>query len=417
VADREIQAAQPLAHAVWLTAPATQAVMAALRDAGFAVRVVGGAVRNSLLGRPVSDVDMATTARPEQVIAAAAVAGLKTAATGLKHGTVTVIAAGRPFEVTTLRRDVATDGRHATVAFTDDWAADAARRDLTINALYCDADGTLFDPLGGSADLRAGAVRFIGDPAARIAEDYLRILRFFRFTAEYAAGAPDAAGVVAAVAGRAGLHRLSAERVRAELLRLLAAVRAVPVIEVMAAHGLLTAILPVAPRPGGLARLVAIETAQGCPADPILRLASLAIAAPEDGWRLAKHLRLSTAERDRLVAAGGTKAIDPGQPPQQHRAALYRLGRTAFMDQVLIDWSRTCVRPDDAGWRDLLRLSDRWTPPSMPFAGRDLQARGIAPGPRMGELLARFETWWIDADFPGDPAALDATLARLIADC
>jgi poly(A) polymerase len=405
-----------LRDADWLRDPATQAVLSCLAASGAGARVVGGAVRNSLLGRPVVDVDIATTARPDEVMAAAAAAGLKTVATGLAHGTVTIIADGRPFEVTTLRRDVATDGRHAMVAFTDDWAADAARRDLTLNALYCDAAGTLYDPIGGFDDLQAGRVRFIGEPGARIEEDYLRILRFFRFSAAYGAGPLDRAGVEACVAHRSGLGRLSAERVRAELLRLLDTPRAVEVIATMAAHGLLTAILPVAPRPGILARLVAIEDAATLTGSPILRLAALAVAVGDDAARLALHLRLSGAERSSLELTAPELAIlSPGDGLQQQRAALYRLGPAGFSERVLLDWARSAAAPNDTGWRHLRALPDRWTPPHQPFTGRDLLALGLPPGPRIGQILATFETWWIAADFPVDRGLLEARLQALAA--
>jgi poly(A) polymerase len=375
-----------LGSAPWLRAPQTQAVLGCLAARGFSARIVGGAVRNALLGLAVADIDIATTATPDEVIEAAHAAGLKTVATGLEHGTVTVIAEGKPFEVTTLRRDVETDGRRATVAFTDDWALDAGRRDLTLNALYCDADGTLFDPLGGLDDLRARRVRFIGSARQRIREDYLRILRFFRFTASYADGAPDADGIAAAVAERAGLARLSAERVRAELLRLLAARRAVAVVEAMAAHGLLTAVLPVAPR--------------------------LAIAVAEDAARLAVHLRLSGAERDVLVRAGEGVALEPGLDEKAQRAALYRLGGEAFRENVALGWARANAAPDDADWQRLLDLPHRWTVPKLPFAGRDLLLRGLPPGPHIGQILAAFEAWWIAEDFPTDPTVLDAQLEQ-----
>ena len=264
-----------LAEARWLREASTQRVFAAIDSGGFQARAVGGAVRNSLLGLPVTDIDIATTARPEDVMRLARASGLAVIETGLKHGTVTVIANRRPFEVTTLRKDVETHGRHATVAFTDSWSEDACRRDFTINALYCDADGTVHDPLGGLGDLTARRVRFIGDAAERIREDYLRILRFFRFTAQYSEGLPDAAGLAACTRERAGLGRLSAERVRQELVRLLVARGVLDAVMAMREHGILAAVLPAAPRPGLLARLVEIEAGQGLDGDVMLRLAAL----------------------------------------------------------------------------------------------------------------------------------------------
>ncbi len=371
-------------------------------------------MRNALLGSAVADIDIATVASPEQVIAAAEADGMTVVATGLQHGTVTVIAERHSFEVTTLRHDVETDGRHATVAFTDDWSADASRRDLTINALYCDADGTIFDPLGGLPDVLARRVRFIGDAHQRIREDYLRILRFYRFTAQYAGGAPDATGIAATVAERDGLKRLSAERVRAELVCLLAAAGAAPVVETMAAHGLLTAIMPVAPRLGVFARLVAIEAAIGAKPSAALRLACLGVAVEEDARRLAGHLRLSAEERDVMVRAVTDVTILPAENERLTRIALYRLGVSRFRNRVLLAWAGSDASHDDRRWRELLELPLRWPVPRLPFAGRDLLARGAAPGPRIGEMLSAFEVWWIANDFPTDRAVLDAALDRIL---
>ncbi len=403
-----------LASVAWLAAGPTQRVLASLNRRGLTARIVGGAVRNALLGRVVADIDIATIASPEQVIAAVEADGMTAVATGLQHGTVTVIADRHSFEVTTLRHDVETDGRHATVAFTDDWSADASRRDLTINALYCDADGTIFDPLGGLPDVLARRVRFIGDAHQRIREDYLRILRFYRFTAQYSGGAPDAAGIAATVAERDGLQRLSAERVRAELVRLLAAAGAAPVVETMAAHGLLTAIMPVAPRLGVFARLVAIEAAIGAKPAAALRLACLGVAVEEDARRLVGHLRLSAEERDVMVRAVADATVLPADDERHTRIALYRLGASRFRNRVLLAWAGSGASLDDRRWRELLDLPLRWAAPRLPFAGRDLLARGIAPGPRIGEMLAAFEVWWIANDFPTDRAVLDAALDRIL---
>jgi poly(A) polymerase len=290
-----------LAGAAWLLRPETQVVLGALASAGHDARIVGGAVRNALLGEPVTDIDIATTATPDEVTAAARAAGLGAVPTGLAHGTVTVIADGVPFEVTTLREDVETFGRHARVAFTADWAADARRRDFTINALYCDRDGNVSDPLGGLDDLAARRVRFIGDARERIREDALRILRFFRFNAQYAHDVPDPDGLAACAAERARLAHLSAERVRAELLKLLAAPGAAPAIAVMFTHGFIVDVLGRAPRIGLLERLVALDAAAQRTADPLLRLSVLAVAVDEDRDHLAARLRLSRAERDDLA--------------------------------------------------------------------------------------------------------------------
>ncbi len=403
-----------LATAAWLLAPATQAALGFLGDNGFGARVVGGAVRNALLGRAVGDIDIATTAKPEQVIASANARGIKTIPTGIEHGTVTVIITGKSFEVTTLRRDVVTDGRHATVAFTDDWAEDASRRDLTLNALYCDKGGTIFDPLGGIDDVLARRVRFIGDARARIREDYLRILRFFRFTAEYADGAPDQAGLDASLAERHGLLALSAERVRAELVRLLIAPRAVPAIDAMAGHGLLTALLPIAPRLGIFAKLVAIEAANSLAPNAQLRLAALTVAVVEDAARLADHLRLSTAERNVLVRAAASPRLDPASDDRSLRAQLYRIGEAHFAEASLMSWAASSQPLDNLHWKRLLDFNLGWQAPVCPFSGKDILARGVASGPQVGEILREFEAWWIANDFPSARSFLDDQLDKLL---
>ena len=287
-----------LADASWLRAPETQRVLAAVTAGGGEARIVGGAVRNTLMSRPVTDIDIATTVRPEDVLARAQAAGLSAIPTGLSHGTVTVIAGHQPFEVTTLRRDVETHGRHATVAFTEDWSSDAHRRDFTINALYCDAAGRLYDHTSGLDDLAAHRVRFIGRAEDRIAEDYLRILRFYRFTAEYAEGSIDREGHEACAATQEGLDLISAERIRAELLKLLAAPHAPIVVSEMDEAGLLTRILGAPADVVTFARLAALERALGLPPDPIRRL--IALAAPDAGARLRDRLRLSNAEATRI---------------------------------------------------------------------------------------------------------------------
>lgn len=405
-----------LAGADWLARRETQAVFAALGAKGFAARAVGGAVRNALLGLPVTDIDIATTARPEQVIAAARAAGLVAVPTGIAHGTVTVLANHVPHEVTTLRQDVETHGRHATVAFTDDWVADASRRDFTINALYCCADGEVFDPLGAYPDLEARRVRFIGDAGQRIREDYLRILRFFRFTAEYGKGPPDAASIVACVAEREGLAHLSAERVRQEALRLLVAPRAVELVRAMQDYGVLAYVLPAAPRPGLFARLVAIETKLGFAADAMLRLAALAVEIPEDAERLRDRLRLSNDEHARLARASTPMPdLAPSAPEYNAKASLYAEGEAAYRERVLIDWMLSGDAPESTAWHDRLALPERWQPPRLPLGGADVMALGVPAGPRVGELLRALEDWWIAGDFAADEMALRAKLQQLAA--
>ncbi len=379
----------------WVTQPPLAAVLAALPEA----RVAGGAVRDTLAGRPVADIDLATPRPPDQVMAALDAAGIRTVPTGLAHGTVTAVAGGRGFEITTLRRDVETDGRHAVVAFTDDWREDAARRDFTLNALSMTPDGAVYDYFGGIADLRAGVVRFVGDPAQRIAEDYLRILRFFRFFARYASGPPDPAAVAAIRDGVPGLAGLSAERVWSELRRILATPDPCGAVALMADLGVLAAVLPEGTDPAGLARLVA----RGAPADPLLRLAALLTG---DTLAVAERLRLSNADRDRLLAVRAA----PLAQPSDDDAALRRLLADTPND-VLIDrtWLDGGAEPAWDRLRDRLAAMPR---PVFPLVGRDVVACGVAPGPRVGELLRDLRRWWLDGGCTADRAVCRAELAR-----
>ena len=413
MADTSPSAPLSLAGADWLVRPATRAVFEALAAAGHPARAVGGAVRNALLGRPVVDVDIATPARPEQVIAAARAAGLAAVPTGLEHGTVTVIAHHLAHEVTTLRQDVETDGRHATVAFTDDWSADARRRDFTINALYCDADGQVFDPLGGAPDLASRRVRFIGDGRARIREDYLRILRFFRLTAEHGEGPADAEGLAACVAERDGLARLSPERVRQELVRLFVARRGPELVVSMFDYGLLGLVLPAVPRLALLDRVAALETALGIDGDAMLRLAALAVELPEDADRLRERLHLSNSEHATLRAM--LEPVGPAGDEAADRARLYADGASAYRERTLIGWARSAAGTADRAWRARYDLPDRWQPPRFPLGGADVMALGVPSGPRVGELLRALEAWWIGENFAPDAAALRGKLRELVA--
>ncbi len=397
----------PRIDADWLTRPATQAVFAALARSGHEGRVVGGAVRNALIGKPVADIDIATPATPEQVIDAATAAGLNVVPTGLKHGTVTVMSEHTPHEVTTLRRDVETDGRHAVVAFTADWAADAGRRDFTINALYCDAAGVVHDPLGGYADLAARRVRFIGDAQARIREDYLRILRFFRFTAEYAEGEIDPHGLQASCELREGLQRLSAERIRVEVLKILTARRAPEMIDVMYDHAFWVPLLGLAPVPQHAKRLIAL-TPQS---DALLRLFALSIATLEDAGQIAQRLRLSTAERERLaVCAWMVERVGNAMPDNTVHRWIYTHGAERLREALDITETR---RGADPTWPRLRNISVTWPRPTFPIRGRDLIERGLMPGPAMGETLRALEAWWMDQDFAPDRKPLLARLAQM----
>ena len=402
----------------WMTAGATAAVMSALRAAGGedSARFVGGCVRNALLGLEVSDIDIATPLTPDQVTAALKTAGLKAVPTGAAHGTITAVAQGKPFEITTLRRDVETAGRHAVVAFTDDWAADAARRDFTFNALYADETGRLFDPNGGGLeDLKAGDVVFVGDPAKRIAEDALRILRFFRFIAWYGRGEPDPAGLEACQAARDQVSSLSAERVAKELLTLLAAEDPRRALALMAKTGVLTLVVPAAQGLARFDRLVAIETEMLFSEDPLLRLASLLPDDPAAGEATAKRLRLSNAQRERLVAALGTDpALVSWMSPKQARQIVWRLGAQAFCDRVTLAWAGSAGRKGTMQWRALLPMAQSWPRPALPLTGDEVVAAGVPPGPQVGAVLREIEAWWIDNDFIEDKLSVVERLKAVV---
>lgn len=388
----------------WLESQATRAVMAALEAAGGpgCARFVGGCVRNSLLGQSVDDIDIATRLKPQETIAALKAAGLKAVPTGVEHGTVTGVSERRPYEITTLRRDVETDGRRAVVAFTEDWAEDAARRDFRLNALYTDAAGTVFDPTGGGLDdAAAGRIVFVGEAETRIREDYLRILRFFRFYAWYGRGEPDGAGLAACAALKAGMAQLSAERVSKELLKLLAAHDPRAAVRAMAETGVLAEVLPQA-QP-------LFEAMCELTDDPVMRLSALLPADAAGVMEIARGLRLSNAVRDRLAAAvADGPAVSPMISDAEARAAIYSLGRRAFEDRLM--------RAQAAGGGDSARLralAADWTPPKMPVGGRDLARLGLTPGPETGRLLKAFEDDWIADDFPAD--GHEARLKTLIA--
>ncbi len=362
--------------------PAAQRVLGALGAADDTTRLVGGAVRDALLGLPVSDVDFATRLVPADVVARLEAAGARAVPTGIAHGTVTAVSGGQTFEVTTLRRDVATDGRHAVVEFSDDWQEDASRRDFTINALYANPlTGAVTDFFGGLNDLAAHHVRFIGDPAQRIAEDHLRILRFFRFHARFGAGPPDAAGLAACGARANDLMALSRERVRGELLKLLSVTDPVPTVAVMLANGILTPVLPEARDVDRLARVIAAEAAAAVALSPLRRLAALLPADAKLLDGVARRLRLSNAERLRLVAMAAPPGADP-------LAEAYFDGADAAIDRRLL-----------AGLD--ARALTGWTRPRFPLSGRDLIAGGLPAGPEVSRELGRLEREWVAAGFPG----------------
>jgi poly(A) polymerase len=411
--SERVSAPPSLKDAEWLNRPETVRIFAALTADGAETRTVGGAVRDALLGFPVKEIDLATTALPQQVMTLARQAELKAIPTGIDHGTVTVVVNDVPFEVTTLRRDVETYGRHAKVAFTENWEEDACRRDFTLNALYADRDGTVFDPLGAYADLVAGRVRFIGDAARRIEEDYLRILRFFRFNAYYGRGPFHAEGLEASVRLRGGLSQLSAERIAAELRKLLVAPQALRGLGALFDYGLLTDVLGGVPQLERLERLIAIEAALGLSPNAALRLAALAVFVREDAERLAKRLHLSNAEQAILEVAAEESARSAFEHETRAKETLYRLGVEDFRRRVLLTWADSGTAPDDAHWRSIFTLPERWQIPVFPLRGADLVELGAAKGPELGELLRRLETEWIAGGFAGSHADMLARAKTL----
>ena len=364
-------------------------------------RYVGGAVRDELLDLPVSDVDLATRIRPDEVVERLQVAGIKAVPTGFEHGTVTAVSDGHAYEVTTLRRDVETHGRRATVAFTDDWEEDAARRDFTINALMADpVSGEVFDYFDGVADLRARHVRFIGDPFERIAEDHLRILRFFRFHARFGHGAPDEAALDACTARSNDLMALSRERIADELLKLLAVDDPVPTVQVMIERGIVKPVLPEigVQGVGSLEALVSAERAAGIDPDPLRRLSALVPRDSNVAAGIAVRLKLSNKARKRVACAVGESA------PAEPRAIAYKHGVECAADRLLLD-GRTADAKAIAGWR----------PPRLPIGGEALIERGVAEGPAVSRTLRQIEERWVAADFPTG-AELDAIVAKVLAE-
>ena len=390
-----------LPDADWRKRPGLGELVAAL-GGGDAVRLVGGAVRDGLLGLAVSDIDMATRLEPAEVVARLGTAGIKAVPTGIAHGTVTAVTAGTPVEVTTLRRDVATDGRHAIVAFGGDWREDAARRDFTINALYADwASGEVYDWFGGLADLDARRVCFIGDPLTRIAEDHLRILRFFRFHARFGVGAPDAEGLAACTARANDLMALSRERIAMEVLKLLGGPDPVPVVRVMIDHDIFAAVLPEFNDASALERLVAREASFGVEGDAIRRLAALVGSDTARARTIAARLKLSNALTKRLAVAA-----DPVDSAAE--AIAYRYGVESAIDRLLLD---------NGSGPEVAALAD-WQRPALGLTGKHLIARGLAPGPIVATTLRRIEEAWVAAGFPqGDERVriVDEAMATALA--
>jgi poly(A) polymerase len=396
-----MEPARHLSPAGWMTDGPTRKVLAALTRDGPPARFVGGVVRDWIFGRPATDIDIATPLTPDEVLRRLTAAGIRAIGTGIEHGTVTAIADHRAFEITTLRRDVETDGRHATVAFTDDWAEDAKRRDFTMNALYADADGTIYDPVGGLADLDRGLVRFIGDPAERIAEDYLRVLRFFRFTAHHGRAEPLAGDLAACANAVSKLATLSAERVWMELKKLLSAPDPLRALARMDTLGVLPAVLP--ERAFAVSVIAKLRKAEGAlPISPLRRLAALidsATVAP-----LAERLKLSHAERDELIAT-----LNVAERIDDALSLPWPFLRKHGAERV-IDGALVVAAHGHANALSLIPVAEAWTNPLFPIGGADVLALGLKPGPEVGALLSAVEGWW---ETGGCAAGRDECLARL----
>ncbi|MBN2751940.1 MAG: CCA tRNA nucleotidyltransferase [Rhodospirillaceae bacterium] len=421
----------------WLIHADTHAVIAALTAEGAVARFAGGCVRDAVLGLPVHDVDIAVTCPPEDTLRLLAVAGIKAIPTGFDHGTVTAVTSSRPFEITTLRHDVETDGRHAVVAFTDDWSADAARRDLTINALYADLDGAIYDPCDGLADLGARRVRFVGDAERRITEDALRILRFFRFYGRYGVPPADVAALAACRKLAPLLDSLSGERVWSEMRRILEGPSPSEVILLMRGEGVTDRLMPMALSPGRLRVLAWLESrgivVPGVGVSAVRRLAAVIasgdpLADTKRAEILASSWHLSKAERGRLLGMLSTLPegleVTVDMPKPVARRGMYRIGVDRWRDRVLLAWAeyRHCHGAGgclpgargSAAWEALLRLPETDAVPDFPVSGRDVLALGIAPGPGVGMALSRLEAIWADEDFIHDRPALLARLPDIV---
>ena len=390
----------------WLETPHLKAVVAALEKAApGGARFVGGCVRDSLIGDAPKDFDIATVLEPPDILAAAKVAGLRAAPTGIDHGTVTIIADHQGVEATTLRADVSTDGRRATVSFTADWTVDAMRRDFTINAIYLSPDGFLYDPAGGLADIKARNVRFIGDAEQRIREDYLRILRFFRFSARFAP-AYDPVGMAAAARLKDGVSTLSAERIGAEVMAILALPRAVFALDGMQQCGVLAKVWNAPARIDAVERIKALASQTAAPV-------VLAALFGEHGEGVGAALRLSNAEKAmRSAALKGAGAVKAGLDDKAIRRLIYQLGRDTFFDAIAVAGANKAITADE--YHRLSGVAEKWRPPAQPFSGKDVVAFGIKPGPEIAKILAAAETTWMAEDFPPEPRPR-AILAEIIA--
>ena len=401
-----------LPQQAWMVAPETQKLLQALLAEGGDARFVGGCVRNALANRKVIDIDIATPLLPDEVIARLQQHKIAHAPIGLKHGTVTAIVDGHPFEITTLRVDEKTFGRHADVKFTDDWKKDAARRDFTINAIYVTPEGDIFDPFNGVVDLRLGRVRFVGDPHKRIHEDVLRILRFFRFYAHFGREAPDESSLKACTAAAKQIPKLSAERIRQEVLKLLEADKCADVWQLMLLAGVVTHFLPEATNVNALKNIVQLENAYDCPPFPLRRLAAVLDVTTHGLRNVIKGLKLSNEQSMQLH-----KMIDHGakfpQKISEHdvKKYVYRLGNDMARNLLLLSAARS---NNTHGLPELYHIATTFSA-KLPLHGEDVLKIGIAPGPEVGMLLGLVEDWWIEEDFkPGRAACLERLKAEIL---
>lgn len=391
----------------WMTEAETVKVFEALATEPGMVRFVGGCVRNTLNGEPITDIDLATVHEPPRVIELLEKAGFKAIPTGIDHGTITAVHGKSVFEITTLRKDVATDGRRAVIAYTRNWEEDAERRDFTMNAIYADLDGTLYDPTGGIKDIETRTVRFIGDAHDRIREDYLRILRYFRFHTRYGHSNPDPAALAACTELKGGLKTLSGERIQSEFLKLLEADRAIEGLQVMESAGILVEVLPEAKQLSAVATLIDIETKQLSICDSILRLAALIGPSQDAVSTVCDRLKFSNAARDRLQAiATNELKLTPDLSESKVRQHLYRMGEQLFKDVVLLTWIADKALANEKKWQAQLAVADNWTKPVFPLTGTQVIAAGVEKGPEVGRIMREIETWWVEQDFTPDETML-----------
>ncbi|MCD6035800.1 MAG: tRNA nucleotidyltransferase [Rickettsiales bacterium] len=401
----------------WVLTPETKAVCEALSQGNIAPRLVGGCVRDILAGASGADIDIATALTPEEVMARLSARGIKVVPTGIDHGTVTAVLNHIPFEITTLRKDTACDGRHAKVTYTDNWEEDAARRDFTINAMSMTIDGTLYDYFGGREDLAQGIVRFVGDADARVREDYLRILRFFRFYARFGRGSVDKAGLAACSLHQAGIDQLSGERIQQEMLKLLQIPGSLCAISLMVREGIASRIIPGIENTNLLSNLLEVEKEAKQKKDvnrALVRLAALVRGALSQTKDVANRWKLSRADAEHLDELCNPRyQIVSDMSEAAQKAVLRQLGKPLFMERVLLTWAEEGVVHKEA-FQQMLTLAMHWEVPEFPVQGKDILALGIAPGKQVGDILKTAEAWWEEEGYAPDKAAIVTRIRRYI---